>query len=692
MTDPVDRYQNLCERALEFVRSRGGMCHEEELISFVFGASKAPKLWVNLLADLLKGEPQLQRIAGDRWAAIAGNRPTSGPLLPAFVALDVETTGLRAADNRIIEVGLARYRDGLAVDRLTTFVNPDRRLPTYITKLTGIADADLIGAPRFSAFADQLLEFIGDDPILGHNIGFDIAFVNAELDRCRRPTLVNLPIDTMLLAVKVLHRVRRPSLDKVATELGLRPRRLHRALGDAELAAEAGLRLFLRAQEGGIESLEQLLALVTPRTSRRGGAVAAKPVLDRRHLAALPHRPGVYLMRDAMDAVIYVGKAKNIRERVSSYYSQPMGLTRKMDGLIEAIERIETVETGSELAALLLESELIRRYQPRYNAQLRHSEEYPYIKVDIGNPWPRVTLVRRRRSDGSLYFGPFRNRNAAKQTVELLGRAYRLRSCPRSFKDKRSYGSPCLELDLNRCMGPCMGKADSDTYRAEVHEIVRYLSGEEEVLQQRLRTEIESAAARLDYESARKIRHDIQTLDAIASQQRMITAAERDRCMLLVLPAASCDSREILVIAQGRRWAQLRVSHDSASSDLAKRLATVWDRFATAPAAPVDHQSIDEMSIISRWLYRHRSSAAIVEIDAQAPDWGRSADAVLRFSASSLLAEPVDGDLDGGEDVVVSTPVEPVRPQPTEHVSGAVLGVSAPPAAGSADVAFEALS
>lgn len=677
MSESTERYQHLCERALQFVHSRGGMCHEEELVAFVFGASKAPKLWTSLLADLLRGEPHLQRVAGDRWVVADGSTRASSPLLPEFVAIDVETTGLRSSDNRIIELGLARYRDGVVVDSWSTFVNPERRLPAYITKLTGIVDADLIAAPRFASIADQLLEFIGSDPILGHNVGFDIGFVNAEFARCNQPTLVNLPIDTMMLAVKILNRVRRPSLDKVATELGLRPRRLHRALGDAELAAEAGLRLFVMAQDSGITSLEQLLAVATPRLSRGGGTTAAGPILDRRHLADLPRTPGIYLMRDAMDAIIYVGKAKNIRERVASYYSQPLGLTRKMDGLVEAIERIEAVETGSELSALLLESELIRRYQPRYNAQLRHSEEYPYIRVDIGNPWPRVTLVRRRRGDGALYFGPFRNRNAAKQTVELLGRAYRLRSCPRSFKDKRSYGSACLELDLNRCMGPCMGKADPDTYRADVHEIVRYLSGEEELLQARFRQEIEGAAERLDYESARKIRHDIQALDAIASHQRMITAAERDRCILLVLPAARQGAREVLVIAQGRRWAQLHVSDHSDAAELANRLRIVWDRSAAAPPAPVDHQGIDEMSIISRWLYRHRASSALVEIDAESPDWERYAVSVLRFSASALLALPDETD-ELGTDLVITTLGDPASPAGAHQADGAMLDESYP--------------
>ena len=663
MTEPADRYEHLCERALAFVRDRGGMCHEEELIAFVFGVTKAPKLWATLLTDLLKAEPQLQRVAGDRWVVSDGTVNEGGPLLPDFVALDVETTGLRATDNRIIEIGLARYRDGVAVDTLSAFVNPDRRLPAYITKLTGIADSDLIGAPRFSGIVDSVVEFIGDDPILGHNVAFDIGFVNAELARMGRPVLVNLPVDTMTLAVKILNRVRRPSLDKVATEVGLNPRRLHRALGDAQLAAEAGLRLMVRAQDGGVRSLEQLLTIVTPRRSARGSSVVARPLLARRHLAAMPHTPGVYLMRDAMDAVIYVGKAKNIRERVASYYSQPLGLTRKMDGLVEAIDRIETVETGSELTALLLESQLIRRYQPRYNAQLRHSEEYPYIRVDIGNPWPRVTLVRRRRGDGSLYFGPFRNRNAAKQTVELLTRAYRLRTCPRSFKDKRSYGSPCLELDLKRCLGPCVGRADADVYRGEVHQIVRYLSGEDDLLQRRLMEEIERAAEALDYEAARRIRHDLQTLDAIARQQRMITDAERDRCILLVLPAAAPDAREILLVAQGRRWAQLPVPDGTSPRELATRLAVLWERYAAADRPGVDHEGIDEMSILSRWLFRHRRSATIVEIDQDAPDWHRYAAAALRPSSADLRSDGVDVDESEGEDVVIGhdgSSMEPV--------------------------------
>src|SRR5690606_22617850 len=130
-------------------------------------------------------------------------------------------------------------------------------------------------------------------------------------------------------------------------------------------------------------------SVYVPTPKRRDSVGRGRAVLDRAHLDGVPSSPGVYLMHDARDRVIYVGKAKNLRNRLSSYYSQPLGYTRKMDGLLESIQRIETIQTGSELEALLLESQLILRFQPQFNRQLRNTESYRYIKIDIANPWPR---------------------------------------------------------------------------------------------------------------------------------------------------------------------------------------------------------------------------------------------------------------------------------------------------------------
>src|SRR5690606_31405774 len=170
--------------------------------------------------------------------------------------------------------------------------------------------------------------------------------------------------------------------------------------GDADLAARVALMLFRIAAEHGDGSLDQLKASSRlPEVKPRDGIGRGRALLDADHLKSLPSKPGCYLMLDANRRVIYVGKAKSLRDRVSSYYSQPLGYTRKMDGLLESISTIEVEVTGSELEALVLESQLIRRYRPRFNSQQRNAEQYVYIRVDSRNPWPTVTLAK-DRGDG----------------------------------------------------------------------------------------------------------------------------------------------------------------------------------------------------------------------------------------------------------------------------------------------------
>ena len=137
------------------------------------------------------------------------------------MAIDVETTGLRPGQHRVIEIGLARYERGRLIERYSNLINPERRIPDYINKLTGLTDSDLIGAPKFSQISDEVIAFIGDHVLLGHNVGFDISFINAELERSKRPRLINSSIDTIPLSTRLLKEIRRPSLDRVAKELGL---------------------------------------------------------------------------------------------------------------------------------------------------------------------------------------------------------------------------------------------------------------------------------------------------------------------------------------------------------------------------------------------------------------------------------------------------------------------------------------
>ena len=470
----------LSQRARDFVAASGGAVHEDLLIGHIFGSTRTPELWRALFYAVMRETPEL-RVRGDREWVLSAGAPE----------IDIAVSGLRRArcrNHRFAPCVSSRHRDRNDSVFSRRAASSDFRcssIPSASCRPTSpsspaYATPIYAGRIQFSDHAIKIEEFLGDSLIVGHNVAFDIGFVNAELRRAGRMPLVNDRVDTMALAMRYLPDLRRASLDKVASALGLAPRKLHRAEGDAELSARAALVLFRIAAEHGDGSIEQLKATSRmPEARPRDGIGRGRALLDTDFLKTLPSKPGVYLMLDANRRVIYVGKAKDLRDRVGSYYSQPLGYTRKMDGLIESIASIEVRVVGSELEALMLESQLIKRYQPKYNKVMRSHEQYPYIKIDLASPWPRILLAPEWKNDGARYFGPFRNRGASRQVVDLLNKHFQLRTCTRSFKTARSYGSPCLKLSLKQCLGPCAGKADRELYTERVRECVRFLEGDD---------------------------------------------------------------------------------------------------------------------------------------------------------------------------------------------------------------------
>jgi DNA polymerase III epsilon subunit family exonuclease len=626
-----DGYAHLALRAEAFLQERGGAAPEDVLIAHVFGSAGSPALWRPLLRSLLAGAERLTLRADGFWMVPTERPATSGTFLDEFVCIDVETTGLHVSRQRIIEIAAIRYHAGSETERFESLVNPRRRLPKYVADLTGLTDADLADGPPFEQIAGPLAAFLGDALLVGHNVAFDLGFLNAELARAGLPGLVNERLDTMGLAVRLMPAIRKPSLDAVAQKLGIArgPRGRHRAGSDAVTTAQVALRLAEHARDAGCSTIDDLRALGSSLPKRPNERHArAGTLIDRSLLADVPKRPGVYLFRNAFDQIVYVGKAKNLRDRVGSYFSQQLGYTRKMDGLLESLAAIETVVVGSELEALLLETQLIRRYQPRYNTALRAHEQYPFIRVDIANPWPRITLAKSRKADGAAYFGPFRNASSARRTVELLNRVVPLRTCPRSFKDARSYGSPCIELDLGRCLGPCVGKADRDQYRGLVGDVVKFLDGRDETLYELLWKDLEAAAENLDFERAEKIRRELRHVSLVVASQRRIRAAVECATCLLVVPAAEPGQRSILVVSRGRLWASIRAADADGPEPLAERLAVSWDRLRAVGAFHLDHDTVDEAHILHRWMASAAADPGTIALQDD-PDWLEAAAAAL---------------------------------------------------------------
>ncbi len=408
----------LLRRAHELLESTGQPVSEDLLLLHLFGVTEGAgknAIWQTVLRKALQSSSLFEQIDEQQWGLMAW-RSTHRPLNEIeFVVLDTETTGLRPGPHRVIEVAGIRMRAGEVVGSFQSLVNPGVRLPAFIVQFTGITQEMVSRAPKTHEVLPDFLRFIEGAILVGHNAGFDIGFLSYEA----RLLGYDFPIDgldTIPLARRLLPGLRRFKLDKVASHLKIPVANRHRALGDARVTAALFMKLLELAQQQGIETLGHLrrrLQLpvawsgdITQATTTRqiellraDGKVAAQLValrptgnlfLNPAWKRDFPAQPGVYLMKDEYGQVIYVGKAKCLKDRLSSYYSQPLGYTRKMDGLLQSVKEIETRVLGSELEALLVESQLIKELQPTYNVQLRNYELYPFIKIDIPHPFPRV--------------------------------------------------------------------------------------------------------------------------------------------------------------------------------------------------------------------------------------------------------------------------------------------------------------
>jgi DNA polymerase-3 subunit epsilon len=591
-----DRYAWLRQRTYLYLREQGGAAHEDAVIRHVFGSGGPPAMWRTLIRTVLD-EPATFRLRPDmHWALVEEIAvPTTLDDLAGigeYIVLDVETTGLRPYQQRVIELCALKVRDGAVVDTFTTLLNPEKRLPRFITELTGITEEMVQRAPRFKAVADTLLAFIGERLIVGHNVRFDLSFINAELSRAGRPPLVNPRLDTLALAVRLLPGLKKPNLERMAQTLGVDIRNRHRAEGDARLTMEALHRLLPLAREAGLPTLVAMQALAVPQTADvhgNGAGVEAvgsgKAYLDRAWLKTVPQAPGVYRMLDEDGRVIYVGKAKNLHDRVSSYYSQHLGLTRKMDGLLESVQRIEVEVVGSEIEALLLESRLIHRHQPRYNRAMRNHALYPYIKIDVQKPWPRIRLAKVAKEDGARYFGPFRSRRAAERTVEVLAEVLPLVTCTRGFSNPKAWGNPCLRLGMGKCLGPCVGQGDVAEYARFIDDAIGFLEGRSEGIRNRLHAKLELAAERLDFEEAARLRDAMKMITTVAQTHQVMAKQVETGHLVLALPSAEPDHIEALLIVQGRVAAQRRIRTGEPAAFVAEWLMAAYKR-AVEQASP----------------------------------------------------------------------------------------------------------
>lgn len=238
-------------------------------------------------------------------------------------------------------------------------------------------------------------------------------------------------------------------------------------------------------------------------------------------LEGIPSKPGCYLMKDKLGKVIYVGKAVNLRSRVRSYFRASSSHYPKTAELVRHIENVEWIVVGSELEALILEMNLIKRYRPKYNVHLKDDKRYPYIRIHWEDPFPKVTFTRRLSKEGSLYFGPYTSAWAVHQTLDILRKIFPYLTCDRVItgEDKRA----CLYFDIKLCTGPCIGAMDQETYRAMINDLCRFLRGQTDSIMHRLKEEMAQASGALDFEKAAVIRDQLNAIEKVVEGHKLIS-------------------------------------------------------------------------------------------------------------------------------------------------------------------------
>ncbi len=384
------------DRLVELVHARRGPVAAEDAARALFALERAPAdLARSLLADVVEGDARLAWLG--RRVGLAGDLSAETLIEDAeLVVFDLETTGLSAGRDRMCEIGAVRVRSLAVADTFETFVDPRVALPRYVASLTGIRDADLRGAPMEQVAVRRFLAFAGDAPLAAHNARFDMAFLDRAVERLSGRRVAAPVVDTVWLARRLLQRrSERFSLRDLAHFFGTSAQPCHRALEDALATAEILVALLGLAQERGARTLADVVELAAPR--------ARKLHAKRTLVAGAPTKPGVYLFRDRNDTVLYVGKARDLKARLRSYFS---GTRQRpaVEAALGALERVEWRCLGSELEAALEELRLLRELRPPANARATRPDRYVYLArrrgrwVAVSEPGPFGPLKSKRRA------------------------------------------------------------------------------------------------------------------------------------------------------------------------------------------------------------------------------------------------------------------------------------------------------
>ena len=516
-----------------------------------------------------------------------------------FSVLDVETTGLSARNNRVIEIGIVKVKNLKIVDKFTTLINPGCDIPYFITQFTGISNSDVKYSPSFYDTAEEIEEFIGNSIISGHNLSFDEGFLRYEFIRNGFEPLSNLNVCTLKLSRKIFPFLKSKSLASVSDHLRIKNKDSHRALSDAAATAQILIKLIKKlSKEKGIKTIQQLLEFESSMVASNQLIKLPKEVHDS--LYSLPEAPGVYYFLNKKDEIIYIGKAKSLKDRVRSYFAATT--IDKQKKIVKQAAKIKTEITNSELTALLLEAESIKLINPRHNRQLKKYGNKYFIRINKSNKYPNVEITTKFDFDGNDYFGLFISRRKAEVVLDIIDKTFALRECnDKEFSKKKK----CFLADIERCTAPCT-KSVNPEYFDELERVYEFLSGGNQSALNRMLNKMKDYAATEKYEKAAEIK---QVIDLILSQtHKSSLLAEPVNKANVLFEITEGINHDYILLLEGKYF--IKKNSLKGRDSFEDALDDCYSHTIKVDVNPTE-EDLEKMKISLNWLTKNRNKVRI---------------------------------------------------------------------------------
>lgn len=356
-------------------------------------------------------------------------------------------------------------------------------------------------------------------------------------------------------------------------------------------------------------------------------------------LKKLPDKPGVYIMKDKRRKVIYIGKASILKNRVRQYFQASSAHGPKTAAMVERIHSFEYIITDSEYEALMLECNLIKKHRPKFNIMLKDDKNYPYIKITVNEPFPRIMITRRFERDGARYFGPYMSMGAVKETVALLRKVLPVRACGRNLPKDTGKQRPCLNFHIGRCVAPCSGDITEKEYRLIVHDACKFLNGEYGELVRGLRKQMDRASSGLEFEKAASIRDKINSLEHIAEKQKVSSTSGDDRDVIAHAEKGPDSLVQVLIVRSGKLSASEhfmieRTSECDAGELFNSFIKQYYSRRQSIPKEVLVENEPDDKMFLEEWLGRKRGGRVYIK----APKRGEKLKLVEMAAQNAVVA------------------------------------------------------